>query len=129
MSEIASLIATFIIGLIGGTAGGLLGIGGGTLYVPALTLIIGIDQSIAQGISLAAVIVTAISATSRNISKEIIDKDIIVPIIPIVIIFALIGAQIAGELDQNKLRKIFGVILILVASKNFISYLSLYLKK
>jgi uncharacterized membrane protein YfcA len=129
MSEIASLIATFIIGLIGGTAGGLLGIGGGTLYVPALTLIIGIDQSIAQGISLAAVIVTAISATSRNISKEIIDKDIIIPIIPIVIIFSLIGAQIAGELDQNKLRKIFGVILILVASKNFISYLSLYLKK
>jgi uncharacterized membrane protein YfcA len=123
MNEFIELFITFVIGCIGGTAGGLLGIGGGTLYVPALTLILSIEQSTAQGISLAAVIVTAISATSRNISKEIIDKSVVLTVIPIVIVCAIIGAQIAGELDQDKLRKIFGIILITVAIKNITSFI------
>ncbi|MAX11333.1 MAG: hypothetical protein CL710_03240 [Chloroflexi bacterium] len=122
-NDIFSLLITFIIGFIGGTAGGLLGIGGGTLFVPALTLIQGIEQSIAQGISLAAVIVTAMSATSRNISKNIIDKDIVMVMIVPVVIAAVIGAQIAGSLDQESLRKIFGFILITVALKNIASLL------
>ena len=123
MNEFTELFITLIIGFIGGTAGGLLGIGGGTLYVPALTLILSIEQSTAQGISLAAVIVTAISATSRNLSKELIDKSVILTVIPIVIICAIIGAQIAGELDQDKLRRIFGIILICVAIKNMLSFI------
>ncbi|MDG1990623.1 MAG: sulfite exporter TauE/SafE family protein [Dehalococcoidia bacterium] len=123
MNEFIELLITLTIGFIGGTAGGLLGIGGGTLYVPALTLILSIEQSTAQGISLAAVIVTAISATSRNLSKELIDKSVILTVIPIVIICAIIGAQIAGELDQDKLRRIFGTILICVAIKNMLSFI------
>jgi hypothetical protein len=123
MNEFIELLITLTIGFIGGTAGGLLGIGGGTLYVPALTLILSIEQSTAQGISLAAVIVTAISATSRNLSKELIDKSVILTVIPIVIICAIIGAQIAGELDQDKLRRIFGIILICVAIKNMLSFI------
>ena len=122
-NDISSLLITFIIGFIGGTAGGLLGIGGGTLFVPALTLIQGIEQSIAQGISLAAVIVTAMSATSRNISKNIIDKDKVMIMILPVVVAAIIGAQIAGSLDQESLRKIFGFILITVALKNIASLL------
>ena len=121
--DVFSLLITFLIGFVGGTAGGLLGIGGGTLYVPALTLILNIEQSIAQGISLAAVIVTAMSATSRNISKEIIDKNVVITMIPFVVIAAIIGAQIAGSLDQEILRKIFGFVLITVACKNIITLL------
>jgi|TARA_B110000116_G_C16566117_1_gene459745 uncharacterized protein len=123
MNEFTELFITLIIGFIGGTAGGLLGIGGGTLYVPALTLILSIEQSTAQGISLAAVIVTAISATSRNLSKELIDKSVVLTVIPIVVVCAIIGAQIAGELDQDKLRRIFGIILISVAIKNILSFI------
>tara|TARA_B110000196_G_scaffold36713_1_gene27402 strand:- start:14 stop:397 length:384 start_codon:yes stop_codon:yes gene_type:complete len=123
MNEFTELFITLIIGFIGGTAGGLLGIGGGTLYVPALTLILSIEQSTAQGISLAAVIVTAISATSRNLSKELIDKSVVLTVIPIVVVCAIIGAQIAGELDQDKLRRIFGIILISVAIKNMLSFI------
>lgn len=123
MNEFTELFITLIIGFIGGTAGGLLGIGGGTLYVPALTLILSIEQSTAQGISLAAVIVTAISATSRNLSTELIDKSVVLTVIPIVVVCAIIGAQIAGELDQDKLRRIFGIILISVAIKNILSFI------
>jgi hypothetical protein len=121
--DLFSLLITFLIGFVGGTAGGLLGIGGGTLYVPALTLILNIEQSIAQGISLAAVIVTAMSATSRNISKEIIDKNVVITMIPFVVVAAIVGAQIAGSLDQESLRRIFGCILITVACKNIITLL------
>jgi len=121
--EIIPLISTFVIGFIGGTAGGLLGIGGGTLYVPALTIILGIEQSIAQGISLAAVVVTAMSATTRNISKQIIDQDIVTIMVPVVVAAAIIGAHIAGSLDQSSLRRIFGIILITVACKNIIAFI------
>ena len=45
MEEILGALA---IGLAGGVAGGLLGIGGGTLYVPALVLFLGVEQQLAE---------------------------------------------------------------------------------
>jgi len=43
-----------LIGLISGFAGGMFGIGGGAIMVPAMVLLIGLDQKLATGTSLAA---------------------------------------------------------------------------
>ena len=53
-------IFALVIGFIGGFAGGLLGIGGGAIYIPAMVLILDEQQHLAQGASLAAIISTAV---------------------------------------------------------------------
>ena len=63
------IVTALLIGLAGGTFGGLLGIGGGTLFVPALVLIMGLEQHTAQGISLVVIIPTAMSATAANLKR------------------------------------------------------------
>jgi len=48
------------LGLGTGLVGGLMGLGGGTLLVPALVLLVGLDQHLAQGVSLAVVAITSL---------------------------------------------------------------------
>jgi len=48
------LIQLLVIGLVAGVAGGMFGIGGGAIMVPAMVLIVGLDQKFATGTSLAA---------------------------------------------------------------------------
>src|SRR3972149_5461773 len=55
------IFAALAIGLVGGFAGGLLGIGGGAIYVPAMVLLLHEQQHLAQGASLAAIIATGIA--------------------------------------------------------------------
>jgi len=49
-------IAMFAIGVLAGTLGGFVGIGGGIVLIPALTLLFGYDQRSAQGMSLAVLL-------------------------------------------------------------------------
>ena len=59
MGEIVLLLA---VGFAGGFAGGLLGIGGGAIYVPAMVLLLEENQHLAQGASLAAIVATGLVA-------------------------------------------------------------------
>ena len=118
MEEILGALA---IGLAGGVAGGLLGIGGGTLYVPALVLFLGVEQQLAQGISLAAVIPTAISATTANLRRGYVDRRLAATVTPAAIVLAVVGAWIAGELDSETLSRIFGVVVLYVGGRTLFS--------
>jgi uncharacterized membrane protein YfcA len=48
------------LGLVAGLLGGMLGIGGGTIVIPGMVLLLGTDQHVAQGISLTAMLLTAL---------------------------------------------------------------------
>ena len=112
-----NVFGALLIGVAGGIAGGLLGIGGGTLYVPALVLILGVEQNVAQGVSLAAIIPTAISATATNLRHGYVDGRLVATVVPAAIVLALVGASIAGKLDNDTLSRIFGVIVLYVGSR------------
>ena len=118
MEEILGALA---IGLAGGVAGGLLGIGDVTLYVPALVLFLGVEQQLAQGISLAAVIPTAISATTANLRRGYVDGRLAATVTPAAIVLAVVGARIAGELDSETLSRIFGVVVLYVGGRTLFS--------
>ncbi|MCY4639895.1 MAG: sulfite exporter TauE/SafE family protein [Chloroflexi bacterium] len=118
MEEILGALA---IGVAGGVAGGLLGIGGGTLYVPALVLLLGVEQQLAQGISLAAVIPTAISATTANLRRGYVDGRLVATVTPAALVLAVVGARIAGELDSDTLSRIFGVVVLYVGVRTLFS--------
>jgi uncharacterized membrane protein YfcA len=114
---VEDVVGALLIGLVGGIAGGLLGIGGGTLYVPALVLLLGVEQQVAQGISLAAIIPTAISATTANLRRGYVDGRLAAAVVPAALVLALLGARIAGELDDDTLSRIFGVVVLYVGGR------------
>ena len=61
-----SVLAAIVICLFGGLTGGLVGVGGGVLFVPALTIFIGLSQVEAESTSLLMIVVVAIVGAYRQ---------------------------------------------------------------
>ncbi len=111
------------IGLAGGVACGMLGIGGGSVMVPALVLLAGYSQKSAQGTALAIIVPMALVAFLRyRFSPEIaMDNRTIGLLMVTGVVGALIGAELAVRIPGHILKKIFAVFLIIVAFKMLLS--------
>ncbi|MBS5794663.1 MAG: TSUP family transporter [Clostridiales bacterium] len=103
----------FLVGLISGIISGM-GIGGGVILIPALTLIFGFEQKIAQNINLLYFIPTAIIAIFVHSKNKTIEKQGLFKIIIFGIIGAIFGSIIAINLNGEILRKIFGWFLLIM---------------
>lgn len=101
------IMILILIGICAGIISGM-GIGGGTLLIPALTIIMGIEQKMAQTINLIYFIPTAIMALTNHIKNKRIEKNNLWIIIISGIIGAVIGSLIAGYVKSDLLRKLFG---------------------
>jgi len=112
--EIAGLIA---LGLFAGGIAAALGIGGGVIFVPALVVLFGFDQHIAQGTSLAVILPTAIVATVAHTRMKNVEWKLAVPIGLAGIVGAVVGARFALALDADLLRRMFGIFLMLLAAR------------
>jgi uncharacterized membrane protein YfcA len=117
MSIDGTVTAALLIGLAGGAFGGLLGIGGGTLFVPAMVLLLGKEQHLAQGVSLVVIIPTAISATVTNLRGGFVDVEVAKWVTPFAVGAAFVAARIAGELGADTLSRVFGVVVLYVGSR------------
>lgn len=106
------IISALLIGLAGGFAGGMLGIGGGAIYVPAMVILLGENQHSAQGASLAAIVPTAIVGSITHLRHSNIDIPVVAQVIPGAIVAAFVGGFIADKLDASTLQRIFGVVMV-----------------
>ena len=111
------------IGLVGGFAGGLLGIGGGAIYVPAMVILLSEDQHVAQGTSLAAIIATAVVGGLTHLRQRNVDVASVLQVAPIAVLAGFGGALLADQLDDVVLRRIFGVFVVYVAASMIIGAL------
>lgn len=103
-----------------------MGVGGGGLLVIYLTLIEDVEQILAQGTNLCFFVATAtVSAIYNSIKKRIVWKTTIVLSI-VGTVFSMIGVNIAGIINPEILRKIFGIMLIV---SGFLSLFSSFSKK
>ncbi|MDD3839605.1 MAG: sulfite exporter TauE/SafE family protein [Clostridia bacterium] len=111
-------MALFIIGLVSGIIAAM-GIGGGTILIPALIFIVGVEQHTAQGINLISFIPVAIIAVLIHIKNG----NVLIKLSFFLMIFgilgALIGSKIAIHLSSNVLRKIFGIFLLVISIYEF----------
>jgi len=99
------------IGATGGFASGLLGVGGGTVMVPLMTIGRRVNQKRAQAISLAAIIpISLVALTVYVVAGEVRYLAALVLIIGAAA-GAPVGATIAARLPDRLLRRIFGVLL------------------
>ncbi len=100
-------------GLFGGLVGGM-GMGGGTLLIPILTMFLGIEQHLAQAINLLVFIPTGLIAIIIHAKNKLLNYKVFGIIIIPAIATAVGAAMLVGEIKSDTLRIIFGVFLILI---------------
>lgn len=116
--SIQILLSLVLIGILAGILSGLVGVGGGIIMVPMLVLLLGFSQHQAQGTSLAVLVVPVTAVAVFTYYKEgYIDWRYAAIIAVFFVIGGFFGSKIAIGLDQKMLKKIFGVILLLIAGK------------
>jgi len=107
-----------IIGLISGIISGM-GIGGGTILIPALSIFFGIKQQTAQSINLIYFVPTATIALITHAKHGNIERKVLLPIIGFGLIGAAIGAFVAMGMRADILRKSFGFFLLAMGVYEF----------
>jgi uncharacterized membrane protein YfcA len=111
MSELlAALIA-----VAGGLAGGLVGVGGGVLFVPALTIFLGLSQVEAESTSLLMIVVVALVGAARQSGygnvrlREALVIGVLSPI------GVLAGVAVANQVSERVLQLSFAALALLMA--------------
>ncbi len=112
MTDVAIAIA---VGLAAGVAAGLFGVGGGILFVPVLTLVLGLSQINGEATSLLAIIPTAVAGTwtQQRYGNVRWRAAAVMGVAAVVGVEA--GVQIATALPESTLRRLFGLLMIAVA--------------
>jgi uncharacterized membrane protein YfcA len=112
-----ALVAAGLLGVVAGLLAGLFGIGGGTLFVPTLTLVLGLTQLHAEATSLLAIIPTAaVGAWRQTRYGNVRWRDAIV--LGIAAVGGVEGGvQIAEALPEHALRRLFAVLMLVVAGQ------------
>ena len=102
-------------GLAAGAFGSLLGLGGGILIVPLLTLGFGLDLRSAVGVSLVCVIMTSSAAAGVYLERHVANLRLGMSLELFTAIGALVGGSIAFLVDERFLSVLFAVLLGYVA--------------
>jgi hypothetical protein len=114
------LIQLLIIGLVAGIAGGMFGIGGGAIMVPAMVLLLSMDQKFATGTSVASQIlpigILAAIVYYRNGNLNI--KYAVIIAVGL-IIGNLFGALFANQsyISSETMKKLYGIFLLVIGSR------------
>ena len=112
-----AILAAALLGAGAGVLAGLFGVGGGILFVPTLTLVLGLSQIHAEATSLLAILPTAAVGAWRqqrygNVRWR---SALILGVVAIAGVEA--GVQIAEQLPQDALRRLFGALMLFVAAQ------------
>ena len=112
-----ALLAAGVIGLVAGTLAGLFGVGGGILFVPTLTLVLGLTQIHAEASSLLAILPTAAAGAWQqqrygNVRRR---AALVLGIAAVAGVEA--GVQLAEALPEHALRRLFAVLMLAVAAQ------------
>ena len=109
---------SFLLPFLIGTAAGVLaswGVGGGTLLLIVLTLLLDVPQRTAQSINLLFFLPTAAAALLIHRRQGYLRKDLLRRLIPAGAVFAAGAAFLAPHLDTALLRRPFGILLLFAA--------------
>ena len=109
-----TIFLLILFGVIGGIFGGM-GMGGGTMLIPLLTIFLNFSQKVSQGFNIFSFLVMAVFALIIHIKNGLVDIKSVIPIVLSGILFSLGGAYLANLAKGNVLKIIFGVFLILLA--------------
>lgn len=111
MTPLGFTLVTFLISLAAGVLGSLLGLGGGIIVVPALSLLLHIDIRYAIGASIVSVIATSSGAAAAYVREGMTNLRVAMFLEIGTTTGALSGAYLAGLIETHWLYLIFGVMM------------------
>ena len=111
MSPLEFVAALFATSLAAGGAGAVLGLGGGILLIPILTLVYGVDLHYAMGASIVSVIATSSGAAAAYLRTSLSNIRIGLFLALATVAGALVGAALAGVVPTRALQLLLGLAL------------------
>jgi uncharacterized protein len=111
------VIGAIAIGLAGGVIAGLLGVGGGVLFVPGLVFFLGLDQHHAEATSLLAIVPVAIAGTLRHDGYGNVRREDALVLGLLSLAGAAAGVALANQLTGTVLRDAFAALMVIVAAQ------------
>lgn len=109
------IAACLAAGAMIGFMGGVLGIGGGLIAIPALVLLMGMSQQLAQGTALIMVLPAITMAVRKYNQQTRIDRRVAAAGAAGAVVFTWVGARLALGIDSTLLRRSFAVFLFFIA--------------
>lgn len=98
-------------GLAGGILGGM-GMGGGTVLIPLLTILLSVNQKLSQGYNLISFLIMSVIAIIIHFKNGLVEKKVILPVVLPAIIFSIFGSLLANFIGSRALKTLFGIFLI-----------------
>ncbi len=109
------MIGALAVGIAGGIVAGLLGVGGGVLFVPGLVLFLGLGQHQAEATSLLAIVPVALVGTVRQDRYGNVERRDALTLGLLSLAGAAGGVALANALSGAALRDAFAGLMVLVA--------------
>ena len=113
--SVSTIMLAILLGIAAGVLSGLFGVGGGILFVPALVAL-GLGQLEAQGTSLLAILPTVLAGTWNQRRYGNLRPRTALALGLASIVGVELGARLATELPESTLRRLFALLLFLVAA-------------
>lgn len=120
--SITSVLLLILIGLVAGGLGGMIGLGGGIILIPALVLLMKLDQQTAQGTSIAVMLPPiGLFAVYNYYKAGYINTKYAMIIAAAFMVGAYFGSLLALRISPDLMRKVFSIILVVIAIRMFFS--------
>ncbi len=117
-----------IIGVVGGLLGGM-GMGGGTLLIPFLTMFTGTEQHLAQAVNLIAFIPMSAFALFIHIKNKLVDFKYLLFISVPAVVAGVLASYLTKSVGGEELKKYFGVFLIVLGIYQLVTIAVNFIKK
>jgi uncharacterized membrane protein YfcA len=114
---VTEALLVIVLGLAAGAVAGLFGVGGGIIFVPTLTLVLGLGQLEAEATSLLAIIPVAVLGSWRQTRAGTVRWHDALVIGAVSVVTAVLGALLADVAPERALRLGFAVLLLVTAAQ------------
>ena len=120
--EPLEIVILLMLGLVAGTLGGLLGIGGSIIMIPALVIIFGsrswAEQHLFQAAAMLVNVAVAIPAALRHRRAGMLHKQLFRIMLPVTMVFIIVGVLVSDRIDGAVLQRLFALFLLYVVIVN-----------
>ena len=108
----AMTVLPVILGFFAGILTGIMGIGGGVVLVPMMVLLLGVQQHLAQGISMLVIIPTVLVAIFKLRNSHLFQFRMALLLAAGSMLGSLVSSNLVQQIDGAVLKRIFGILVI-----------------
>ncbi len=111
----SGVIGLLVCGVLAGILGGYLGVGGGVIIVPYLTLVSGLEIKSAVPISMSAIVVNSLASSSEYLRKGMVDVELVILLSTSMVLGMLVGSTLLTVVPAMYVKLLLAFVMIYTA--------------